>query len=175
MKKEYANAVRKSFNLRLQDTFPQFLLRKGEENVASGDRLYRHKVSDDLFLYIYLILNDNNDEFNIDIGHSMNDVFPIESFFVKTAETMVAPEICFRLTEFWDEKDPWWIVEDVISLKAEIERKNRTGFSTLLPEEYMPKIDALINESLEKLLRYAVPYFEDLIMMRGINGTILVG
>ena len=152
MRKEYAASVRKCFQACLKDVMPQFELRKGEENVAMGDRLYRCVVSSDLILYVYLVIHDNADEFNLDIGHSRNDVFPIEMFFTEPKTTLVAFSTCFRLNELWQEKDPWWVVDESI-----------TG----PPEDCLDKVNGLVDDAINKLKERALPYFEELIATRG--------
>ena len=152
MRKEYANSARKLFQDRLQNALPQFKPRKGELNVSPGNRLYRFVVAGDLSLYIYLVIHDNADEFNIDIGHSKDVRFPIEVFFVKPEETMTVFSSCFRLNELWQERDPWWAIQQDVS--------DTIGDQSV-------QIGDLMARAFNDIRKYAIPYFEDLIKLRG--------
>jgi len=154
MRKEHANRTRKLFQAHLQNALPQFEARKGELNISPGNRLYRLVVASDLFLYIYLVIHDNADKFNIDIGHSKDDCFPIEVFFVNPKETMAAFSSCFRLNELWQEKDPWWAIQ---------------GDMTETVIDQLSQIDDLMAKAFNDIQNYAVPYFEELVKLRGYH------
>jgi len=159
MKTAYRSAVVKRFHALFSAQFPQFVLRRGRDRDMPGSRLYCRMVSDRLFLFVHLIIHDNADEFNVDIGHGPNTSPPIESFFAKPPEMLALPSSLFRLTEFWADRDPWWVVEPF--------SPGRTDNAPLPEEEYLPRIEALVAEAVARLAEYERPYFDQVIIRHG--------
>jgi len=159
MKTAYRNAVVKRFHALFSAQFPQFVLRRGRDRDMPGSRLYCRTVSDRLFLFVYLIVHDDADDFNVDVGHGPSEAPTIESFFVKPPEMLALPSSLFRLAEFWDDRDPWWVVEPF-----------RPGWTEDVPvpeEEYLPRVEALVAEVVARLAEHGRPYFDQAIVRHG--------
>lgn len=163
MHKDYTKVVKAKFGAALQEALPEFQPSRLQRK-ANGGCLYQCMSGDSLTLFILLVVHDNADEFNLDIGFSGDGLCPEGSFFLDPSDTLALPSVLFRLSEFRDDdKDPWWIIEDYLSVEKQKARYQQTGTVALPPEEFLPKIDALIADAVESLQRYAVPYFETLI------------
>ena len=120
MHKDYIKIVKAKFGAALQAALPEFYLSRLQRK-ANGGRLYQSSPRVDLTLFIILIIHDNADEFNLNIGFSRDGLCPEEAFFLSPVDTLALP-----------------------------------------PEEFTPKIDALIADAVKELKQYAVPYFETL-------------
>jgi len=162
MKTAYRSAVVKRFHMLFSEQFPQFVLRMGRDKDMPGSRLYRRVVSDSLVLFVYLIIHDNADEFNIDIGHGPDGSPPDETFFVKPAEMAASPASLFRLTEFWTDHDPWWVVEPF-----------RSGNDALPEQTYLPRVEALVTDAVARFAEYGQPYFDQVVMKHGGLGAFM--
>ena len=146
----------------LQAAFPEFRLSQLQRK-ANGSRLYQASPHVDLTLFILLVIHDNADEFNLDIGFSLEGLCPEESFFLSPADTLSLPSVLFRLSDFRnDGKDPWWVIEEYLSVDKSKARFKQTDTLALPPEEFTPKIDILIADAVKNLQEYAVPYFDTL-------------
>ena len=163
MKSVYRNAVAKLFHALFSEQFPQFNLRKGCDKDMPGSRLYRRVISDDLILFVYLIIHDNADEFNIDIGHGPTESPPIESFFTKPPEMLALPSSLFRLTEFWADRDPWWVVQPF--------SPGWSGNDPLPKQAYLPRVEALVTDAVARLAEHGQPYFDQVILRHSASGA----
>jgi hypothetical protein len=157
MRKDYSNYLRKSFEKRLKEEFPEFVIKKGEEYVSSGNRLYRYLLAPDFVLYIMLAVDDVQDAFTILIGHSINDKFPIPTPFFEPTTSPLKSNLVFKLGRLWTEKDVWWVVE---TTKESVQRIKDGSLPALPPEEYMPRVERHVEDVMDKLHRYAVPWFQ---------------
>ena len=161
MHKDYTKVVKAGFGAALQAALPEFSVSRLQRK--SGGCLYQSSPGAGLTLFIDLIIHDNADEFTLDIGFSRDGLCPEEDFFLNPGDTLTLPGILFRLTEFrGDDKDPWWVIEDYLPVAVGKARFAQTGTIALPPEEYLPRIDALIADAVKKLQQYAVPYFDSL-------------
>jgi len=160
MKTAYRSAVVKRFHALFSKQFPQFVLWKGRDKDMPGSRLYLRVISDSLVLFVYLIIHDNTDGFNIDIGHGPCESPPIESFFAKPAEMLAMPTSLFRLTEFWADRDPWWVVEPF------------TAGNAALPKQiYQPRVEALVTHAVARLAEHGQSYFDQVVIRHGGSGA----
>jgi len=159
MKSAYRNAVARRFHVLFSGQFPQFVLRKGRDRDMPGSRLYYRVISDSLVLFVYLIIHDNADEFNIDIGHGPSKSPPVESFFGKPAEMLAMPASLFRLTEFWADRDPWWVVEPF--------SPGWSGSDPLPEHIYLPRVEALVADAVARLAECGRPYFVQVVAKYG--------
>ena len=177
MHSAYTKIVKEKFGAALQVIFPEFRVSRLQRK-SSGGSLYRASAFAGLTLFILLIIHDNADEFNIDIGFSRDGLCPEESFFLNPNNTLGLSSVLFRVSEFRaDEKDPWWVIEDYLSVDKLKARFEQTGTAALPPNEYLPRIDALIADALTTLQQYAVPYFHMLSdktkKNHAVNGTAI--
>lgn len=156
--KAYTKTVEEKFGSALSEALPDFRLSRLQRN-AHGGRFYSQAIGNGVTLFVALILHDNAEEFNIDIGFSRNGLCPEESFFLNPNDTFALPSILFRLSEFWGDKDPWWVIEGYLPVDKQKTRWEQTGTIALPPEEFNPKIDVLIVDATQCLRQYAVPYF----------------
>lgn len=162
MHKDYIKIVKAKFGAALQAALPEFYLSRLQRK-ANGGHLYQSSPRVDLTLFIILIIHDNADEFNLNIGFSRDGLCPEEAFFLSPVDTLALPGVLFRLSEFrGDDKDPWWVIEDYVPVEKQKARFEQIGTVALPPEEFTPKIDALIADAVKELKQYAVPYFETL-------------
>lgn len=163
MKSVYRRAVAERFHAAFSEQFPQFVVRQGRDRDMPGSRLYRHIVSDSLVLFVYLIIHDNFDKFNLDIGHGPDDGPPVEDFFVNPAAMADSPAALFRLTEFWDERDPWWVVEPY-----------QPSSAALSEQTYLPQVELLVKEAVSRLMEYGQPYFTQVIARHDGSNSVTV-
>lgn len=162
MHSAYTKVVKGKFGAALQTAFPEFRLSRLQRR-AHGGRLYQSSPNAELTLFILLVIHDNADEFNLDIGFSRDGLCPEEDFFLNPNDTLELPSILFRLAEFrGDDKDPWWVLEEYQPVEVQKARFAQTGTSTLPPEKFLPETDALIADAVRKLEQYAAPYFQTL-------------
>ena len=160
MHSAYTKIVKEKFGAALQVTFPEFRVSRLQRK-SNGGCLYQSSSFAHLTLFILLIIHDNAEEFTLDIGFSRYGLCPEENFFLNPNDTLGLPSVLFRVSEFQDdEKDPWWVIEDYLSVNKLKARFEQTGTAALPPNEYLPRIDALIADALTTLQQYAVPYFD---------------
>ena len=159
MRKEYAKAVRKEFCARFEKALPQFELSNDKESAGSGARLYELVVSDNLALYICLGMSRNFEEFIVEIAWSEQRRFP--SSYLALEPEPKNGEIFRHLPRLWNKSNySWWVVEPRDSLE-EIKRRFREfDFERPPAELYLPRIPALVEDAVSKIIEYAVPYFE---------------
>lgn len=161
MHKAYTKTFKEKFSSALSVALPDFRLSRLQRNAHRG-RLYSQNAGNGVTLFVALILHDNADEFSIDIGFSRDGLCPEESFFLAPNETLALPSVLFRLSEFWGDKDPWWVIEEYLPIDKQKTRMEQAGTIALPPEEFNPKIDTLVSDAIRGLQQYAVPYFNAL-------------
>jgi hypothetical protein len=166
MFKEYANELRKRFEARLKKEFPQFRSKKKDDNLAAGNRLYQCIIADNVHLYILLGIHDNSEEFTVDVAHSTTNSLPIEDAFYRPIEGQIEGDVCFRLSSFWSSKDDWWVIEK-IPLEKMAQVLIARDFKPLPPEQFVPRIEQLLDDVMDKLQKYAVPWFEKIAAQHG--------
>ncbi len=159
MKTVYRSAVTKCFHALFSEQFPQFMLRKGRDRDMPGSRLYCRVISNCLVLFVHLLIHNNADKFNLDIGHGPSDSPPIKSFFAKPPEMLALPSSLFRLTEFWADRDPWWVIEPFIP--------GWSGNDPLPEQMYLPRVEALVADAVARLAEHGQPYFNQVVMRHG--------
>ena len=69
MHKEYTKPLKAQFGTALAQAFPNFALSRLQRK-AFGGRLYQYAPCSDLTLFIALVIHNNSDDFNVDVGFS---------------------------------------------------------------------------------------------------------
>ena len=159
MRKEYGTAVRKEFCARFEKALPQFKLSNDKESAGPGARLYELVVSENLTLYACLGMSRSFEEFVIEVAWSEHNRFPPEHLFSNNEPKN--GEACRQLPKFWCKgSSRWWVVEPRDSFEEIMRRHREFDFEPRPVEAYLPGIPALVEDAVNKIMEYAVPYFE---------------
>ena len=159
MKKEYAKAVRKEFRARFEKALPQFKLSEDKRDLPPGGRLYELVLSDSLTLYAAIGMSRNFEEFMVDIAWSEHGRFP--SSYLALEPGPKDGEVFRQLPRFWNKGSyPWWVVEPRDTHEETMRRFREHDFEPRPIEPYLPGIPALVEDAVNMIMEYAVPYFE---------------
>ena len=157
MKKEYAHAIRTEFDAQLPSRLPGFALIRGHKGLGTGVRLYRREAGSSVFHFVLLLISSSHDEFTVEVGGASSPEIPVLEPFFEPSISGNKYNVRFRLSSYWDRQDPWWAIFPTNSTKE---------FIALLRneppvEQGLARIPNLVQDSLDKLEQYAVPYWDE--------------
>jgi len=147
MQSELGRAVRRAFAVGLAARLPQFVQEKsGRHGVAQ----YVWRASEQLSFYLSLEVHRIWNSFTIEVAWSTSGKYPASTVPDDPNSIQSKTELRFRLGELWapPPKDIWWEV--------------RPGPSCTR-EEVRLKIEPPVQEALDQLVIYGVPYMQRVI------------
>ena len=159
MRSKLGKAVRARFAARLRGVLPQFREIKTAE-IPPGSRLYCWERAPDLSFYLLLLVFPQWDEFTIEVAWSRKGQFPDRTMFCDPDEEPQDGTLGFRLGRLWEvNKGVWWQLTEYPS-PAQLERSLLTGQDVMPPvEEIMPNVIPMVDDAINRIVEYAVPYF----------------
>jgi hypothetical protein len=180
VRKEIARAVRQLFDDRMRQKLPQFSLfkDKGNRQVNPGTRVYRRIVSQDLYLFVMLQPTVKEpDDFIVVVAWSHDGVVP-----------GVYPDLNgeagdrFNLGKLWNARNSFhkWMltnppsqyggssIEEVIHSLSDEGEKDRI-------EAGLRQAPVRVDDAINRIVEYALPYFDTVIKTRTEGPTALPG
>ncbi len=157
MRSKLAKAVRKEFKLKLEESFPKFSEDKNSL-YPLGSRIFFCELKESLFAFIGLLISPKDDSFTIEIGWSKNKLFHECTRNLPNEISHQDRSGCFRLSHLYNRKlDFWWYLSKRMTLDDD-----PFSFVESSIEESLNKVPDSINEAIEQIKTYAIPYFENL-------------
>jgi Domain of unknown function (DUF4304) len=137
MKKVLVKAIRKELGSGLKRIAPAFAA--ASDALPSAFGLYESELSDNLRAYIMFQAHRKEDSFTIEVASTRNGKWPEYYVLPPPALHELSPQgdIRFRLGLLWGETNYWWRVRS----------ESR---------------EATVTDALERLQRYALPYFRSM-------------
>lgn len=166
MRKEFGKALRAFFPKAMKERLPLFR----EVNVSSiycgpGERAFCREVSPSLHLWIVLSPSHKDyDMFTILVGWSRRGRYPelrmIPSFRMPDEGhgEFEEAEYLTRLPSLWSRDDNWWVIRKPLQ-ELTIEAL-MMQMETVPLEEAQRLVVPLVDDAVQAIERYALPYFE---------------
>ena len=183
MRSALGKAVRKRFADRLLTRLPCW-----EPDVSASSltewRVFRWQPSSTLTCFLVLAIDWKQDNFTIECAWSRSGALPTDTRFQNPRDWPEfdiwrdAPkngEFHFRLPLLWQPRDLWWwlVPEDEINRRSEarmdamISGAHQKFFDLLMQDPpldaTMANVATCVDDAVEKIDAYAMPYFENLI------------
>lgn len=152
MRSTLSKAVRKHFDARLKEVLPHFKKRK-VINLPSGVRLYAWHAAHELWFYLLLVLSPKDDSFTIEVAGSETGDFPSHLLPSSPEQSRGSHDFRFRISTMRTipAADHWWML-----------CRERTLEELFLPEdpveECMQKVIPTVDEAIEQVEEYVVPF-----------------
>ncbi|MGV8124635.1 MAG: hypothetical protein AB2L14_33220 [Candidatus Xenobiia bacterium LiM19] len=168
MRKELGKALRSLFSRAMKEKFHQFRETKVESVYFwPGERAFCLAGRKDLRCWIVLSPSlKDYDMFTVLVGWSRLGRYPELSMIPSIRLPDEAhgefeePEYLTRLPSLWTREDAWWVIrEPLLEITIETLEKQSAPIS---PEEAQLLTAPHVCDALQKLGKYAVPYFEAL-------------
>lgn len=177
MESRIAKKLRKEFEQRLVEQFPQFV-RVKTCDIPPGDRLYQWEMGDGLTVYLFLALAPNRDEFTIEAAWSRKGRFPTYMLCLSPVDIPECDivrdeprdgEYRLRLPSLWPpHRDHWWKVSD----RPDVEDMSLEELFDLDAALEAPSADVQdfvqerVAEVMELIAEYGIPYFQQVAEQR---------
>jgi hypothetical protein len=138
-----------------------FLPIKGA-SIQPTNRLYGYKAYGDTWFMIMHQVSHNDEHFTIELMTNTAAELPLSGASRNPKVDPYRVPIRFRAARLWSSsaKDPWWEVEPAMT-RQEIERRLRDHDYCSTPvDEFLPRLEPLVDDAVDKLIESAVPYFQ---------------
>lgn len=156
MRKELARATRRAFGARLSAVAPQFEEMKGE-NVGPGSVLYAWQQRPGPVFYILLQFHRFEDWFTLELASSRQAKWPAYALPRDPWDESPDGEVRFRLGRLWEpRKGVWWEFCPRVPYDAPLQ----DHLKRLPVEELLPKVGPLVDDAIEHVVKYALPYID---------------
>lgn len=156
MRSKIGKTLRKEFDLRLRNTFPQFSEDKSSVK-PPGCRDYVWKLKNQLSAFISLICSPKGDSFTIDIAWTTNDKYP-DRAITYPEDSPQDGNSRFRLSQMYGSKrDYWWQLSKEMSIDDDF-----FTFEEEPVEVALSRIDPALDDVFDKIEKYVMPYFDRL-------------
>jgi hypothetical protein len=168
MRKELGKALRSLFSRAMKEKLHQFRETKVESVYFwPGERAYCLAGRKDLLCWIVLSPSlKDYDMFTVLVGWSRLGRYPELSMIPSIRQPdenhgeFEEPEYLTRLPSLWTREDKWWVIrEPLFEITIEVLEKQSAPIS---PEEAQLLTAPHVRDAMQKLEKYAVPYFEAL-------------
>ena len=170
MRKEYSKEVKSEFEAQLWGAYPQFRNEKWQPSMARNSSLYRFEVNEHLNFFIKLIPHRTFHDFTVEVGWSENEIVPPGRALAKPYEPQDINGAVVRLCIFYlPNSDPWWEVEPKPSTKQILRQWKERDLAESDPNDYLPRVPAVIADAVAKIKMYAIPYFIRIATERGVG------
>jgi hypothetical protein len=162
MRKELAQALRKSFEHKLKASLPQFHRARSQE--VAGNRLFVWEIVSGFYCYVQLIISPYWDEFTLEgawstLGAFPSNVPPLPRASVDeipTAGAMRFP-LSYLSAEGTDAKrDEWWSVAP----RPPLDGAGDPWARAMPIEEGLRRVEPLARDAVQAVVHHAVPYFQ---------------
>jgi hypothetical protein len=181
MRKEIGEAVRKRFNARMKEALPQFreLKSAGLTGIASGSRVYCCQAAPELSFFLILVPSVMDlDRFTLEGAWSKDGRVPSRLGFLTDQPD---GSLRFRIPSLWEvpHGDYWWELTETRSTNAmtseEFEDWLRNQEQVLKEriEEGLRRIPGCVDEAIERIVKYALPYFDGVAKAQGYLSPFL--
>ena len=183
MRKEYGNALRKIFKIRLKEIAPEYTEIKIKEPVYPGQRAFQWIAENGIYCFIILVPHPKWDnEFTFELGWSklgkfptieeLGSMWPSLSTPNSNHDEFKLPQYVCRIGNITFSGDKWWRIGenwieigrkiDINDTKAQIAHLNKQAEK--IPEEKADaQVNAALDEALPVLTKVGLPYLEKLI------------
>lgn len=170
MRKEFATALKKQFATRLQQRLPQFRPEKGTGPFAG--RLFKWSVRPGFDAFLFLMIG-REEHFTIEAAWSRDGQFPavdLDAPIKLPAPTTSPLQLGadrFRIPDLWvTGGDFWWEIIPKPSWEERmryLDELTSGAFEERPPSpEAFAKVGALVEEAVERIVQYAVPYLAEI-------------
>jgi hypothetical protein len=164
MRSPLGKECRKLFSKMMAVEFPDFKADKTQV-MPQGWYAWKHQHSSGLFLWIFLVIRDNRDEFTTEGGWGLDtNRPPWTSIGRKDMERILSKPLAFRTCWLWSESnwDFWW---KFVLHPEEYERAILYKDDPV--EQCQPLVAPAVWDAGEKLKDHLIPVFEKVIQKHG--------
>jgi hypothetical protein len=175
MRKEYGKALREAFERGMREKLPQFLPYKPGSSlyVVPGERVFRWIPEEPIHCFAIVAPGrTGGDDFTIEIGWSSEGRFPELGMRPSGAPSAGRSEfdrtefVC-RLSALWSKEDYWWPLADLDPMDPDSQmRYILASAKPLSPQEARDAVAPRVEDALDKLVRFGVPYLEEYLHSR---------
>lgn len=158
---QLAEAVRSHFKSEMAKRLPAFeaLARHSHNDVLVLP------VSETLVFFVHLSIADSKDSFVLEIASNNRTAYPwtVMPGQVRDLSSAAAKDVWrFRIPKLWNETgEYWWVLGQALDRCQSIERLRSKTYSTTQDlGTKLNDVQSKIIDAVEKVCRYAVPYFE---------------
>ena len=164
MRKEYGRVLRELFAQRMREAHPEFSQTKVSTiYFIPGDRAFEKKVDGGTSLWINLHIDSKLECFNVEIGWSDFGRWPEQGMRLSEIRPgnkteFDEKEYLTRLPFLWTEIDAWFEIEPFdpdVSVQDLMKK-----MEPLDKEEAHARVAPVVEECIEKISRFAVPYLQ---------------
>lgn len=172
MKAKLSKHVRRELMRLLAERAPQFRTRA---NPWKDSDLYVWPISDSLACFLFLFFWPGKDCFNIELAWSCQGEFPWNLIGRTVNDEPVQGELRFRIADLWRDdlrNDEWWRLSAEPCL-GELAKSiaTRSGIPVKQMKNETAALDRLIEDAVDKVCEYAVPYFDRIAKNRVENSS----
>jgi len=172
MRKEYGKVLRQLFSAEMTNRLPRFLpVKVSSIHILPGERAFRWIPVEPIHFWVLLCPDQKGREaFTVEIGWSKLGRFPelsmrpsFEAPSSRRDEFAMDEYVC-RLGMLVSGRDYWWELEALEDLDSQeacmvyLQRK----VNSVSPQEAIRVVRPHVEDAMEKLLLYGVPYLEEL-------------
>jgi hypothetical protein len=164
--------VRETFERRLGEELPRFQ-RATQVKISPECRLYEWGYDEKLRFFIVLQTHQSEDRFTIEVAWSKNGVWPDGHVPLPASPSLDTPsgEMRFRIGLLWsNQPDHWWQLlpggQDVVWRPAPRASEEiwRAIASPPPIEDVLKVVPAVVDDAMEKIHAFVIPYFERVIV-----------
>lgn len=156
MQSQLAGAVRRAFDAELRRALPHFKKEPGLGSASSRSYVWH---APEVTFFLRLQLNAHWEWFTVEVAWSRSGSFPWDADMLESPVDLDATEKRFWLVSLWDkrrQKDYWWELAPMPELEDVQAVVQPPRADTLLP-----RVEGLVRDCVARIVKYAVPYFED--------------
>ena len=169
MRKELSKAVRTQFTAAMAERLPQFAPVTIKSRYAwPGSRIFRWVAGPSLHFFIELFLDPKGDDsFGVEIGWSRLARYPEVPSRPGFREDVARAEHWVRLSLLDSNVGGMWSLEDpdgspgAFGQGSGISRQVAAGLAQIPVEQALARVGPRVGDAIEKLVVYALPYFEE--------------
>lgn len=186
MRSKLGKAVRSRFEEQMKKHVSTFLF-DPDALVPPGWRVFRWSPRPDWHAFIILGFHQMHDCFTVECAWSRTGEFPTSGRIQRPrawpernieADDVSGCQFGFRLGYLWQPRDHWWWLVPEADVKARsnkhmrsvIAQDWRTVEETLEDppiEEAMANVRPMVDDAIQKIIDYAIPYFEAIMARLG--------
>lgn len=167
MRSKLGKAVRGRLRKQLSQRFPGLREIPGAE-VPPGWLVFGLEVAPDLAFYVVLVPYRQHDRFTLEGAWTRNGRFPSSIGILEPRDSVVPylirdeprnGDFRFRVPRLWQAQEFAWDLAPRPSMVDELLKFGRLPEEPPI-EEGLSKVDAMVQDALEKIDEYLVPYFD---------------
>lgn len=156
MKHPLGATVKKLLERRLREVFPG-LQRVRKAAIPGGSDLYEWKHTDMFRCYLHCQLHRYEDSFTMRIGWTLSGTFPgLGPPPTSPYDEPANGGLVFPLGMLWTGSDYWWKLQPTVDTRGSESTEQ-------------PRLDSVVQDVVDKLNEYAVPYFRNIAARYGVS------